>query len=188
MYLPSHFEGDEEAAFELIRAFPLAQVVVSTTDGLLASPIPMLRRGDSLVGHVSRANPIWRAEGDALAIFTGRDGYVSPRWLESKKIDGKVVPTWNYTTVHVRCRLVAHDDSPWKLDLVSLMTDHFEAGVAAPWAVTDAPADYIDSRLRGIVGIELADLDIECKLKLSQNRSEIEQAAIQAEIGFGALI
>ena len=185
MYLPAHFAGDEDAARELIAAFPLAQLVVSTDDGLVGTPVPMLWRDGSLVGHLARANPLWRQAGAALAIFTGPDAYVSPRWYEAKRTDGKVVPTWNYTTVHAAGRLVAHDDADWKRALVTQLTERFESAYDDPWAVTDAPPDHVDKMLRGIVGIELVDLRVECKRKLSQNRSETDQRTVADALGFG---
>jgi transcriptional regulator len=186
LYTPAHFAGDDAAAAELIDAHPLAQLVVATEEGLTATPVPMLRRGTALVGHLARGNPIWRTEGSALAIFTGADAYVSPRWYEAKAIDGKVVPTWNYSTVHAHGMLVAHDDPEWKRELVTQLTERLESTYDDPWAVSDAPPDYVDKLLRGIVGIELTGVRFECKLKLSQNRSEADQAAVTAAVGFGA--
>ncbi len=91
MYRPPAFAADDDQAFALIVAHPLAQLVVSTPDGLAATPVPLVRRGEALVGHLARANPVWRHPGDALALFTAADAYVSPRWYETKPIDGKVV-------------------------------------------------------------------------------------------------
>jgi transcriptional regulator len=185
VYTPAHFAGDDAAAADLIAEAPLAQLVVVGDEGLVATPVPMLVRGTSLVGHLARGNPVWRREGPALAIFTGVDAYVSPRWYEGKRTDGKVVPTWNYTTVHASGRLVAHDEPAWKLELVAQLTERFESAYDDPWSVTDAPADYVESMLRGIVGIELVDVRFECKVKLSQNRSPADQAAVTAALGFG---
>ncbi len=140
--------------------------------------MPLIRRGESLVGHLARPNAAWRCEGSALAIFTGGDAYVSPRWYAAKPVDGKVVPTWNYTTVHVHGRLVAHDDLDWVRAVVTLMTERFEADFDEPWAVADAPSDWIHSLARGIVGIELVDLRVEGKAKLSQNRPDGDQARV----------
>jgi transcriptional regulator len=146
----------------------------------------MFVRGNSLVGHLARPNQIWRQPGPALAIFSGPQAYISPRWYENKRVDGKVVPTWNYTTVQVHGRLVAHDDPNWIHQLVSELTDRFEAPSPAPWAVTDAPDDFIRTMLRGIVGVELVDLQIVGKAKLSQNRSEIDQQQVAAGLLAGS--
>jgi transcriptional regulator len=178
MYRPAAFTASDDDAWELIATHPLAQLVVSSPDGLLATPVPLVRRGDAIVGHLARPNPMWRHPGDALAVFTGVDAYVSPRWYEAKPVDGKVVPTWNYTTAHVHGRLVVHDDPEWVGDVVRLLTDTFETPMGDPWSVDDAPAEWLATMLRGIVGIELVDLRIEGKAKLSQNRSVADRIAV----------
>jgi transcriptional regulator len=179
MYRPAAFEADAATSVALIDQHPLAQLVV-VVDGLpVATPVPLIRRGTSLVGHLARPNDAWRHPGPALAIFTGIDSYVSPRWYEGKAIDGKVVPTWNYTTAHVTGRLIAHDDPTWTLQVVRDLTDTFEAAFDEPWAVSDAPDEYVTMMARGIVGIELVDLDIVGKTKLSQNRSATDQERVR---------
>lgn len=170
MYVPAAFRADDADALQLIAACPLAQLVVVADGAPMATPVPLIVRDGGLVGHLARPNDLWRHPGPALAIFSGPDAYVSPRWYEAKAIDGKVVPTWNYVTVQVSGRLVVHDDPDWTLRLVSDLTEHFESAFDAPWAVTDAPAGYVQTMLRGIVGIELVDIDIVGKIKLSQNR------------------
>jgi transcriptional regulator len=113
---------------------------------------------------------------EALAIFTGPNAYVSPNWYPSKGVHGKVVPTWNYETVHVRGRFVVHDEPEWKRALVTRLTRHHEARFDMPWEVADAPPDYIDAMLNAIVGVELQVTSIQAKRKLSQNRPEADIA------------
>lgn len=170
MYRPAAFELSHDDALRFVDEHPLAHLVVHDGDGFHATAVPLVRRGDALVGHLARPNTVWQHPGAAVALFVGAGAYVSPRWYAAKHVDGKVVPTWNYTTVHVHGRLVAHDDPGWVRDVVTLLSDRFEAGFDDPWAVTDAPADWIDTLARGIVGIELVDLRVEGKAKLSQNR------------------
>jgi transcriptional regulator len=175
MYLPPAFEEvDEQFIVELIAAHPLAQLVTMTDAGLMAGLLPMLYQEGSLVGHLARANPQWsrsRVEVEALVIFTGPDGYVSPNWYPSKRDHGRVVPTWNYEVVQARGTLVIHDDPEWKLALVTRLTEAHEAPLATPWAVADAPADYLEAMVGAIVGIEVRPSSIVAKRKLSQNRS-----------------
>jgi transcriptional regulator len=126
---------------------------------------------------VARANRQWREslpEVEALAIFTGANAYVSPNWYPSKAEHGKVVPTWNYETVHIRGHLVVHDETEWKRSLVTRLTEHHESRFDLPWAIADAPADYIDTMLKAIVGIEVQITSIQAKRKLSQNRPEAD--------------
>lgn len=187
MFRPPAFRADDDDAVELIRDHPLAQLVVVDADGApSATPVPLVLRGDALVGHLARANPVWRHPGRALAIFSGADAYVSPRWYATKEVDGKVVPTWNYVTVQVAGRLVVHDHPMWTGQVVSDLTDHFESGFTDPWSVADAPDDYVSAMVRGIVGIELVDLEIVGKLKLSQNRPETDRRRVAEAFATGS--
>ena len=146
---------------------------------MIASVVPMLldpSAGEhgSLLGHLARPNHQWRdvADGvEAMAIFTGRDAYISPTFYATKAETGRVVPTWNYEVVHAYGRLVVHDDAAWVTNLVTRLTDRHEQQRAAPWSVDDTPAGYIDTMAKGIVGIELRITRVEGKRKLSQNRS-----------------
>src|SRR5215207_8777108 len=137
MYRPAHFAADEVTSRGIVDAHPLAHLVVVADGQIHSTPVPMIRRGGSLVGHLARPNPLWRHPGPALAIFTGVEAYISPRWYERKTVDGKVVPTWNYTTVHARGTLVAHDDAEWVVQLVTDLTERMEAGNDDPWSVSD---------------------------------------------------
>ena len=114
--------------------------------------------------------------------FQGPDGYVSPNGYASKQEHGKVVPTWNYATVQARGPLVALDDAAATHALVSMLTDHHEARQARPWAVGDAPDDYITGMLRAIVCIEIPLTTLVGKYKLSQNRSAADQAGVVANL------
>jgi len=159
-----------------------AQLVTVGADGLPdATFLPVLWEGDRLVGHLARANAHWRRVVDgspALAIVTGPDTYVSPSWYATKAEHGKVVPTWNYSVVHLRGSVVVHDDPAWVRGLVTRLTDHHEQPREEPWAVSDAPDDYIAKNLRPIVGVELVVSGVEAKAKLSQNRSEEDRAGV----------
>jgi transcriptional regulator len=180
MYTPVAFVEDRsEVVASFLAAHPMAQLVTMTDDGLIATPLPLMYEPavdgpGSLVGHVARANRQWVETApmvEALAIFTGANAYISPNWYPAKAEHGKVVPTWNYETVHIRGHFIAHDDREWTRALVTRLTARHEAQFDAPWAVGDAPPDYIESMLKAIVGIEVLVTSIQAKRKLSQNRS-----------------
>ena len=136
--------------------------------------------------HVARANPIWRAAPcPAMLIVSPDDAYVSPGFYPSKRRDPKVVPTWNYELVHVHGTLQARPDPAWLEALVRELTVRNEATMAEPWAVDDAPADFIERMLRAIVGIELEVTRVEAKRKLSQNRSAEDVAGVVAGLAGG---
>ncbi|CAM3741392.1 Transcriptional regulator [Bordetella sputigena] len=188
MYVPPAFrEEDLSAIHRVMREARLVQLVTHGADGLIATPLPMLLAADEgeqgvLYGHMARANPHWRApvEGEALAIFMGPDAYVTPSWYASKQRDGKVVPTWNYVAVHAYGPVEFFDDAERLLRVVSGLTDRQESTREAPWAVSDAPADYIAAMLRGIVGVRLPIVRIDAKRKMSQNRNPEDRAGVAA--------
>ncbi len=188
MYLPAHFEEKRpEVLHELVRTHPLGLLVTLTDAGLQANSVPFFLDTDPAGGpgilraHVARANPLWRearADVEALVVFQGPQAYVSPGWYPSKAEHGKVVPTWNYVMVQARGTLRAIDDAAWVHALVSRLTTHHEAAQAKPWAVTDAPAPYIDTMTRAIVGIEIVLTALTGKWKVSQNRSAADRAGV----------
>ena len=191
MYLPGHFEQPDAAALHaLMREHPLAALVTITPDGLTADHLPLeldtsAGTHGTLHGHVARANPLWRlaAGSPVLAIFRGPQAYVSPSWYPSKAQTHKVVPTWNYAVVHAHGVLEAVDDAPWLRTLVGRLTDHQEAPRSAPWAVDDAPPDYVQQMLRAIVGIRIPLTRLVGKWKVSQNRSEADRLGVVQGLG-----
>ena len=191
MYLPAHFaESRPQVLRDFIAAQPLGLLVTQNrAGGIDANSVPFfLDAGDEaspgvLRAHVARANPLWkeaRDDVDALVVFQGPQGYVSPAWYPSKAEHGKVVPTWNYLMVQARGRLRAIDDKAWLRAFVTRLTDRHEGGRAAPWAVTDAPADFIEATLGAIVGIEIPLSSLVGKWKVSQNRSAADRAGVAA--------
>jgi transcriptional regulator len=118
-----------------------------------------------------------------LVVFGGPQAYVSPSWYPSKAATHKVVPTWNYTVVHAHGVLEAVEDAPWLEALVGRLTDHHEAPRPAPWAVDDAPADYVQQMLRAIVGIRIPLTRLVGKWKVSQNRSEADRLGVADGLG-----
>jgi transcriptional regulator len=190
MYLPAHFN---EARPAVLRAFihdhPLGLLVTQNRDGGIdANSVPFILDADGedagpgvLRAHVARANPLWttaRDDVDALVVFQGPHGYVSPAWYPSKAEHGKVVPTWNYVMVQARGRLRPIDDRAWLRAFVGRLTERHEGRRDAPWAVDDAPTDYIETMLGAIVGIELTLTSLVGKWKVSQNRSAADRAGV----------
>jgi transcriptional regulator len=136
-----------------------------------------------LLGHIAIANDQWKTAlpgAQALAIVHGPQAYISPSWYESKPRHGRVVPTWNYEAVHLTGMVAFHQDTEWLRGFVTRLTERHEGGRAHPWAVSDAPPEYIDGQLRAIVGVELTITSIEAKQKLSQNRSALDREGVVA--------
>jgi transcriptional regulator len=208
VYIPRHFALDDLSQIQaFVDAAGSADLV--TFDGVkpVATLLPIIwdRRADGaaeraespdlgrVLGHVALANDQWQTAqpgAQALAIVQGPQAYISPSWYESTSRHGRTVPTWNYETVHLTGIITFHQDSEWLRALVTRLTRRHEGGREHPWAVTDAPPEYIDGQLRAIVGVELTVTSVEAKQKLSQNRSELDRAGVvaglRAEPGPGA--
>lgn len=190
MYVPPAFRETELAALhETMRAARVANLVTMTPDGLFATPLPLLlaaEEGDhgTLYGHVARANPQWhlKVTGEALAIFMGPEAYISPSWYPSKQEHHKVVPTWNYITVQAHGPVEFFDDPQRLLDVVTRLTTRHEAPRAKPWAVSDAPEEFIRAQLKGIVGLRLPITKLTGKRKMSQNRSAADRNGVAAAL------
>jgi transcriptional regulator len=187
MYVPSHFaESRTEVLHELIRRHPLGALVAATTEGLEASHVPFeIDAAAAPLGilrcHLARANPLWRrlnGDSDVLVMFQGEDSYISPAWYRAKQEHGKVVPTWNYVTVHAYGKPRVIQDAQWLRALVTGLTDRHESNRAEPWRVTDAPAEYVDKMLQAIVGVEIEIERISGAWKLSQNRSLADREGV----------
>lgn len=172
---PSREERTEILA-EAIRRIRFGALVLAPDGGLVASHLPMNIRacGETLIleGHVARANDLWRAADGvpALAIFQGPQAYIHPGWYPSKARDGRAVPTWNYVAVHAHGPVRALEDEAWLRRHLDELTAHNEADQAEPWAVHDAPADYIDRMLKGIVGLEMRINRLEGAWKMGQRQ------------------
>lgn len=186
MYQPPHFREENLAVIHaLIRDNPLGLLVTSGEGGLLANPIPFILHEEGEKGtlrcHLARANPQWRALAagtEALVVFQGVDRYVTPAWYAKKAVDGKVVPTWNYAIVQARGSARVIEDAGWLLAHVSALSDTNEADRPEPWAVSDAPDDFVAAQLRGIVGIEIPIVSIAGKFKASQNRPAADRQGV----------
>ena len=188
MYLPSHFEEKRpEVLQQLMHDHPLGLLITQGDSGLQANPIPFVFDADPAGGpgvlraHVARANPVWRearTDTESMVVFQGPQAYVSPGWYPSKVEHGKVVPTWNYCNVQGRGLLRVIDDAGWVHAFITRLTHSHESTQARPWAVSDAPAEYIATMQRAIVGIEITLTALTGKWKTSQNRSAADREGV----------
>jgi transcriptional regulator len=187
MYVPPLFaETDPHAITSLLDRHPLATLVFVSDGRAQVDHIPFarlagVRNGERLVAHVSKSNDTWRMIGtgcEALLVFAGGSAYISPSLYPSKKATGEVVPTWNYAAVHLRGRVSCSHDVAEKRDIVERLTRMMEAGRSEPWAVSDAPATYIDRMLAGIVALRFDIESTTAKFKASQNRSAEDRLGV----------
>ena len=189
MFQPTIFREERTAVMHaLMRAHPFATLVSYATGGLTADHVPLVLHAEvgeqgALRGHVAAGNPLFReTEGavDVLAIFQGPQTYVHPGWYASKAEHGKVVPTWNYAVAHARGRLRFIRDTEWVVAHLHALTAQHESHRPAPWAVSDAPADFVARQLKGLVGFEIAIEALEGTWKVSQNKHEADRAGVVA--------
>jgi transcriptional regulator len=180
MYLPKYHQfTDHEAMLSLVESHALGAWVCQGDGELVANHVPFFldrNRGPhgTLMGHVSRANGVWRSLTPAtpsVVMFRGPQSYISPGWYPGKVEHGEVVPTWDYVVAHAHGVARVIEDRDWLLDMLGQLTHSQEAGRPAPWQVGDAPAEYIDKMLRAIVGIEIRIDRLEGKLKVSQDEA-----------------
>ena len=185
MYIPPAFRVEDQARLAaFLREYSFATFI--TNDGVapFASHLPMLYRSDlgehgTLIAHLARANPQWQhfAEGrEALAIFHGPHGYISPSWYATSP----AVPTWNYAVVHAYGVPRIFEDHDRIAALLRETISLYESSFAQPWP-GELPADYLDKMIRGIVAFEMPITRLEGKFKLGQNRSPADvQGVYQA--------
>lgn len=183
IYIPPVNAVEDDAEIRaMVAAYGAAELITTGADGYpRATLLPILWEGDVVVAHLARANPHWREITDdtpALLVCGGPQAYVSPTWYASKAEHGRVVPTWNYSSVHLTGLARVHDDPGWLREVVTRLTDHHESGRDAPWQVADAPTSYVAGQLRAIVGVEVRIERVAAKAKLSQNRSEADRRGV----------
>ena len=190
MHCPKAFEENRtEVLLALIQQYPLATIISHSQQGLEVNVMPVLVKQDGekivLRGHLAKNNAQLQALAHSetvLWVFQGPNAYVSPAWYSSKQLHGKVVPTWNYMLVEAQGQVKVFTDEDELLCLVTDMTNGHEQQRASPWQVSDAPAQYVQSQLRGIVGIEMEVSQLRGKFKLSQNRSDEDQHGVVSGI------
>jgi transcriptional regulator len=189
VYLPGLFAENRTAVLhEFVVRYSFATLLVNTRDELLANHLPIVldparSAHGTLVGHVARANPLWRlatSESPALAIFHGPHRYISPTWYASRAATGEVVPTWNYLVVHARGTITFFDDRARLRALVERLTASQERGRERAWQVSEAPAKFMTGMLDAIVGFEIALTSLVGKFKASQNRTAADRAGVEA--------
>ncbi len=187
MYIPSSFrENRIEVMHDLIRLHPLGIIITGETSGLMASSVPFLVYAEEgtrgmLRAHMARENLHWHELGRAsecLVVFQGEQGYITPSWYPSKKTTHKVVPTWNYATVHTWGKPKIVEDVAWLRRLLEDLTNSQEHKRTQPWKVVDAPDSFIEAQMKAIVGFEIPIMRIEGKWKMSQNRPDADRTGV----------
>lgn len=184
-----HVERSDALAF--MAAHPFAAISRNGDDGPITALAPVVAiNATHMIGHIACNNAFYIANCDQTypvsVLFRGPDAYVSASYYPSKAEHGKVVPTWNYEAVEVRGRLRFNADPDAMVDYLAPLTDQMEAGQSKPWAVTDAPPDYIAKLSRAIIGFDIEVADIRFVRKLSQNKSAQDRAGVIENLASGS--
>jgi transcriptional regulator len=192
MYIPKHFRIEEtEALQQYMRAHNFGLLILADDNGIEANHVPfhLVSGGSGSLGHLqchlSRSNPAWQRLQHAvrvLVVFQGPHAYVSPSWYPTKAETGRVVPTWNYLAVHAEGSARVIQDPAWLHQHLQNLTNQQEAAMPQPWAVEDAPAEYVERLMTGIVGVEISITALSGKLKASQNQPEQNRAGVKAAL------
>ncbi len=194
MYIPNQFREDRwPVLVEAMRDIRFASLVTAAGAEFHASHVPvLLREIEGIVtieAHVARPNPHWRALSEprpTLAIFQGPQAYVSPSFYASKREHGKVVPTWNYVIVEARGTMEAITDPEWLKVHLTDLTDASERDRDQPWAVSDAPGDFIQNLARALVGVRMTVESLEGSWKLIQHKPEADRRGTIAGLSASA--
>jgi transcriptional regulator len=180
VYIPEHFRNEDRAtALAFMRANPFAILISNTDEGPFATHVPVVIRESAehltIRGHVAKANPHWRYlqnDPTCLMIFHGPHAYISPSNYDTRE----VVPTWNYSAVHIYGKATTYAEPDQLLEMLHDLIPTFEAAYEQQWAsLTEA---FRQRMLSHIVGFEIAVTKLEAKFKLSQNRTRNEQRHI----------
>ncbi|MBS0210205.1 MAG: FMN-binding negative transcriptional regulator [Planctomycetes bacterium] len=174
MYIPDHFaETDQAKLFAFIEQHSFGLLTSQLDGGLMASHLPLLLDRaagphGTLIGHMARANPHWRADGaEMLAVFSGPHAYISPAWYQAER----VVPTWNYAAVHAYGRFERIDDPAQTVQIVRDYVAFYERSYERPWQVPASETEFIEQMARGVVAFRIPITRLEGKWKLNQNHS-----------------
>lgn len=192
MYTPKWSAVDDEDEIRAMVAAVASGWFVTADKGRspVATLLPVIWHGERIIAHMAKANPQWREMRDdspALVIVGGPEAYVSPTWYATKSEDPRVVPTWNYTAVHLSGTVRVREHPEWLRTAVTALTERHERDRERPWSIDDAPPEFVDAALGAIVGIEMQVTHVDAKAKLSQNREESDRLGVIAGLrGEGA--
>jgi transcriptional regulator len=142
-----------------------------------------LASGLALDFHLSRGNalaPFLQDGFRGVAVSLEAEAYISPDWYEN----ADQVPTWNYVSVEAEGPIAALDEA----GLVTLLDDlsaQEEARLAPkpPWTRHKMSPGRFETMTRAIIGARLTVERLEGVTKLSQNKSEADQAGVIAALG-----
>ncbi|MCP3803352.1 FMN-binding negative transcriptional regulator [Allokutzneria sp. A3M-2-11 16] len=180
MFVPPEYQvGDPDRQRAVIRDNALA-MLVSNGSGQpfithlpvifpLAGPMSGELVGTTLLGHLNRANPHWKALSDgcpATLVFTGPHGYISP---EAYRVT-PAAPTWNFVSVHVRGTVHPIDGIDPTLDVIRQTVATLESRFGKGWDPADSQ-EYFRRIVPAVGAFRFQVAAVDSMFKLSQEKS-----------------
>jgi len=177
VYIPKHFEvTDKDEIFAFVEANSFGQLISNVNGRLFSTHLPFLLSEDhsKIIGHLALQNPQHtEIDGqEVLITLEGAHGYISPAWYSSPG-----VPTWNYQAVHIYGKCTVFREAKELQNIVNTLTNKYEATSEKPWQ-----PEYKASMLGAIIGVEVTINEIQCKYKLSQNRSPQDRLQVISQL------
>jgi len=183
MYAPKPFKIEsKEEILNFIKENSLATIVSNDTPYPIASHIPLIVKGDKLLGHFSRANPHiahLQFDPNVLLVFSGAQGYISAAAKDPENLS--ILPTWDYQIVHGIGKLQFVDEEGLIAMLHDLMAIH-ESKEEKSLHIDDYPPDVFKKKLKGIIGFEIKIEDWTACFRLNQNRTVEERTNIKTHL------
>lgn len=178
MYTPDRFKiKDPQHIIEFIQHQPFGTLI---SQDLQATHLPFMVEntashsntisGTKLYSHFAKANTHWEhvENQDILIVFSGPHAYISPTWYDSSP----EVPTWNYTSVHIkgRCAILPSEKTEW---LLNQSLAYFEPALIENREIVTE--DFQNTLAQAIVPIQIEITEAIGKLKLGQHKPEPAQ-------------
>ncbi len=195
MYIPPLNRVEDWIEIQsFVTAARAADLVTVNPDGLPVATLmpavwevvdPIFGNYGRLIMHMARGNQQWktiRPSAPGLAIFHGGQAYISPSNYSNKSTDHKVVPTWNYQSVHLSGTVEVSEDVELLRQIVTNLTAHHELNRDLPWSADESDPHYFELQLKGIIAIILHVNKVEAKSKISQNKSQEDRVRIVEDL------
>lgn len=174
MLIPSHFSiKDEKKIFDFIDHYSFATLINRTDRFIEATHVPLQRsqmNGKTILsGHLNRTNPqliSFTEKPEVLAIFQGPHGYISSDWYNHDN-----VPTWNYSSVHMKGRASVIECPDEFAKQLEILTNKYQKKIDSKNPYKKLNQKVVTHAFRGIFGFKIEVTEIKAKFKMSQNRS-----------------
>lgn len=191
---PRYAPPSQRAVVQLVREHPFA-ILASARDGQapVASHVPAILppdvdpdaslEGTVVLSHMGRPNPHWqdfREPTSVLLVFASSHGYVSPAMYDAMP----AAPTLDYATVHLTGDVELIEDREGALEVVEATVAALESMRPAQWDPSSS-REYFERIVAGVAAFRIRITEQHAMFKLSQDKSETEQANVRRDFADG---